>query len=127
AKALSDRGRRGRIVAELNAHPNRFLSGVQIGVTLMGFLSAAFGGATLADGLVPLLDRIGVPAQVVNPRALVLVTIFISYLSLVLGELTPKRLALQRAEAFSLALGPFIDRISRLARPVIWALSISTD
>ncbi len=127
AKALADRGRRGRVVAELNADPNRFLSGVQIGVTLMGFLSAAFGGATLAGDLAPVLDRWGVPSGIVDPLALVLVTVLISYLSLVLGELTPKRLALQRAEAFSLALGPLIDRISRLARPVIWLLSVSTD
>ena len=127
AKSLADRGRRGQIVAELNADPNRFLSGVQIGVTLMGFLSAAFGGATLADDLTPVLERLNVPAGVVDPLALVLVTVFISYLSLVLGELTPKRLALQRAEAFSLALGPVIDRISRLARPVIWLLSVSTN
>ncbi|MDP9822193.1 putative hemolysin [Nocardioides massiliensis] len=127
AKALADRGRRGQIVAELNADPNRFLSGVQIGVTLMGFLSAAFGGATLAADLAPALGRLNVPAGVVDPLALMLVTVFISYLSLVLGELTPKRLALQRAEVFSLALGPLIDRISRLARPVIWLLSVSTN
>lgn len=127
AKALASRGRRGQTVAELNADPNRFLSGVQIGVTLMGFLSAAFGGATLAGDLAPVLRDLGVPTGAADPAALVLVTIFISYLSLVLGELTPKRLALQRAEAFSLALGPLIDRISRLARPVIWLLSISTN
>ncbi|MDP3967596.1 MAG: hemolysin family protein [Nocardioides sp.] len=127
ARGLADRGRRGRIVAELNADPNRFLSGVQIGVTLMGFLSAAFGGATLSDDVVPVVEAAGVPAGASQPVALVLVTVFIAYLSLVLGELTPKRLALQRAEAFSLALGPLIDRISRLVRPVIWLLSVSTN
>ena len=62
-----------------------------------------------------------------GPIALVLVTIAISYLSLVFGELAPKRLALQRAETFALALGPMIDRISRVSRPVIWLLSVSTN
>jgi putative hemolysin len=63
----------------------------------------------------------------VRPAALVLVTLVISYVSLVLGELVPKRLALQRTEAFALALGPTIDRVSRISRPVIWLLSASTN
>jgi putative hemolysin len=127
ARALADRGRRGRVVAELNQDPNRFLAAVQVGVTLAGFMSAAFGGATLARDLQPVLLDIGVPEGIAPTLALVLVTLAISYLSLVLGELVPKRLGLQRAEAFSLALGPLIDRISRASRPVIWLLSVSTD
>ncbi len=127
ARALASRGKRGRTVAELNQDPNRFLASVQVGVTLAGFLSAAFGGATLSGDLEPALRNLGLPRGVVGPLALVLVTIAISYLSLVLGELAPKRLALQRAEVFALALAPMIDRISRWSRPVIWLLSRSTD
>ena len=127
ARALAGRGKRGRTVAELNEDPNRFLASVQVGVTLMGFLSAAFGGATLSDDLAPVLRGWNVPAGVAGPLALVLVTIAISYLSLVLGELAPKRLGLQRAEAFALALGPMIDKVSKVSRPVIWLLSVSTD
>jgi len=127
ARALSSRGRRGRIVAELNEDPNRFLAAVQVGVTLAGFLSAAFGGATLSKDLEPVLSDIGLPDGLVGPLALVLVTVAISYLSLVLGELAPKRLGLQRAELFAMALGPMVDRISRFSRPVIWLLSRSTD
>ncbi len=127
AAALSTRGRRGRIVAELNKDPNRFLAGAQVGVTLAGFLSAALGGDLLAVELEPLLRRAGVPDGVVRPAALVLITLAISYVSLVLGELVPKRLALQRTEAFALALGPTIDRMSRISRPVIWLLSVSTN
>ncbi|MGW5187995.1 hemolysin family protein [Kribbella sp. NPDC004138] len=126
-KALSHRGRRGEIVAKVAANPNRFLSAVQIGVTLMGFLSAAFGGATLADGLSPKLQQLGLPESVSDTVALVLITILISYVSIVLGELAAKRLALQRAEGFALALGPLVDRIASGARPVIWLLSKSTD
>jgi len=127
ARALASRGKRGRTVAELNEDPNRFLASVQVGVTLMGFLSAAFGGATLADDLQPVLIGWGVPEGVSGPLALVAVTIAISYLSLVFGELAPKRLALQRAEGFALALGPMIDKVSKISRPVIWLLSLSTD
>ncbi|MFF0344998.1 hemolysin family protein [Kribbella sp. NPDC004875] len=126
-KALSHRGKRGAIVAKVAANPNRFLSAVQIGVTLMGFLSAAFGGATLADALSPHLRNLGLPESVANTVALVLITICISYVSIVLGELAAKRLALQRAETFALGLGPLVDRIASAARPVIWLLSKSTD
>jgi putative hemolysin len=126
-RGLAQQSKRGRTVADLNEDPNRFLSAVQVGVTLMGFLSAAFGGATLSDDLAPVLTSWGLPERFAPTVALVLVTIAISYLSLVLGELVPKRLALQRSEAFALALGPMIDRISKVSRPVIWLLSVSTD
>jgi putative hemolysin len=127
ARALASRGRRGQIVAELNQDPNRFLSSVQVGVTVAGFLSAAFGGATLAGELSPVLVNIGLSQGLADTAALVLVTIAISLLSLVLGELAPKRLALQRAEGIALALGPMIDKISKVFRPVIWLLSVLTN
>nr|WP_231747725.1 hemolysin family protein [Auraticoccus cholistanensis] len=126
-KALSHRGKRGQTVAKLADNPNRFLSAVQIGVTLSGFLSAAFGGATLQEELSPLLQRIGLAAAVADAVALVVITMVISYVSIVLGELTAKRLALQRAEGFSLALAPLVDLIATLARPVIWLLGASTN
>ena len=127
AAALAPRGRRGRIVAELNQDPNRFLAGAQVGVTLAGFLSAALGGDLLAVKVEPLLRRTALPESVVGPTALIGITLMISYVSLVLGELVPKRLGLQRTEAIALALAPTIDRISRLLRPVIWLLSVSTN
>jgi putative hemolysin len=127
ARNLATRSKRGRIVAELNEDPNRFLAAVQVGVTLAGFLSAAFGGATLSGDLEPVLAGWGVPKGLAGPLALILVTIAISYLSLVFGELAPKRLALQRAEGIALALGPMIDKVSKVSRPVIWLLSLSTD
>jgi putative hemolysin len=127
ARSMASRGKRGRVVAELNADPNRFLAAVQVGVTLAGFMSAAFGGATLAGSLTPVLKGWGVPEGLAATVALILVTVAISYLSLVLGELAPKRLGLQRAESFALALGPMVDRISRVSGPVIWLLSASTN
>jgi len=124
-KAMAERGRRGAAVVRLTEDPNRFLSAVQVGVTLAGFLSAAFGAATLANQLSPYLADWGVPAA--EPVALVAITIVISYLSIVLSELTAKRLALQRSEGIALALAPTVDRIARISTPVIWLLSRSTD
>ena len=127
-KQLAHRGKRGRTVAKLHENPNRFLSAVQIGVTLAGFLSAAFGGATLADSLSPLLQRLlPMGPAVADTLALVLITVVISYTSIVLGELVAKRLALQRAEAVALALAPFVDFIASLCRPLIWLLGASTN
>src|SRR6188472_2131584 len=89
-RAMATRGRRGEAVARLTRDPNRFLAAVQVGVTLAGFLSASFGGATLAGGLAPKLVALGLPPGAADAAALVLVTVAISILSLVLGELAPK-------------------------------------
>ena len=126
-KQLAARGKRGAKVAELAASPNRFLSAEQIGVTLSGFLSAAFGGATLADFLAPVFVRWGVPESIARPLALVAVTIAISYFAIVLGELAAKRLAMQSAEAFAMALAPLVDTIAKAVRPLIWFLGVSTN
>ncbi len=126
-RGLATRGRRGARVARLHADPNRFLAAVQVGVTLAGFLSAAFGASTLTDDLAPLLVRWGLSERIAGTVALVVVTLLISYCSLVLGELAPKRLALQRAEGLALLVAPFLDRLAGLSRPAIWLLSRSSD
>jgi len=124
---LAQRGKRGETVARVAEDPNRFLSAVQVGVTLMGFLSAAFGGATLANQLAPVFVGWGISAAVADVLALVLVTLVIAYVSIVLGELVAKRLALQRAEGTALLLAPAIDRIATALLPFIWLLGRSTD
>jgi putative hemolysin len=126
-RRLAGKGRRGATVAKLAQDPNRFLSAVQIGVTVATMLSAAFGADTLAGQLQPLLEGWGLPRGAANPAALVLVTLMISYASLVLGELAPKRLALQRSESLALLVAPFLDRLAMLSRPVIWLLGKSSD
>lgn len=126
-RAIAQRGRRGQRAARLAQDPNRFLSSVQIGVTTATLLSGAFGAATLATALRGLLRRDGVPEDLASPLSLVAVSMVISYFSLVLGELAPKRLGLQRPEAISLAAAPVLDRISVLARPLVWLLSRSVD
>ena len=124
---LAYRGKRGQLVAKLTSKPNLFLSAVQVGVTLSGFLAAAFAAANLSDDLVPPLERLGLSSGVAHTLSLVLITIVISYVSIVVGELTAKRLALQRAEVVALALAPLVDFTARVARPVIWLLGVSTN
>ncbi|HEY0359827.1 MAG TPA: hemolysin family protein [Mycobacteriales bacterium] len=126
-KALAERGKRGRRVARLVSDPNRFLAAVQIGVTLAGFLSAAFGAATLSSHAARGLERLGLDERFADPVAFVGVTALISYVSLVLGELVPKRLALQRSEGIALAVASPLDRLATLFRPVIWLLSVTGD
>ena len=124
---IAQRGRRGERVARLAHNPNRFLAAVQIGVTAAGFFSAAFGATTLADDVTPTLVGWGMSAEVAEPLALIVITLAIVYVSLVLGELVPKRLALQRAEGVATVVAPPLDRFASLMRPMIWLLSKSTD
>ncbi len=126
-KTLAHRGKRGQLIAKLTSNPNRFLSAVQVGVTLSGFLAAAFGAERLSDDLVPKLTQMGMSEGVARTVSLIGVTIAISYVSIVLGELTAKRLALQRTESIAMALAPMVDFIARIARPVIWLLGASTN
>jgi len=126
-KGLAGRGRRGARVGSLTATPNRFLAAAQIGVTFAGFMSAAFGEARLSSHLQPVLERAGLSSGLADVLALVLITLVISYVAIVVGELVPKRLGLQRAEGTALLLAPFVDRFAQVVRPVIWLLCRSTD
>ena len=127
-KALSHQGRRGRDVLKLLGHPNRFLSAVQLGVTLSGFLSASFGGATLSNALLkPLLMRWGLSERAAGVIGLVVVTAIISFFSIVISELTAKRLALQRPEGIALTLAPLVNGLATVFRPVIWAMGVCTN
>ncbi len=124
---LTQQGRRGRQVARLVEDPNRFLSAVQIGVTLAGFFSASVGAVTLAEPVTGWLTDAGVPAGLASSLALVSVTVVVAYLSLVLGELAPKRIALQRPEGVARLAAAPIDALARLTRPLIWLLGRSSD
>ncbi|MGH3931755.1 MAG: hemolysin family protein [Pseudonocardiaceae bacterium] len=127
ARRLAEQGRRGRAVARLLADPSRFLSAVQIGVTFAGFFAASYGGATLAADLGRTLIGWGLAESLATTLALVVITLIVSYGSLVLGELVPKRLAMQRPEAVALFAAPGLNRIAVAFRPVIWLLSVSTN
>ncbi|MDJ1114983.1 hemolysin family protein [Microbacterium dauci] len=125
--AIAARGRRGEKVAGLARNPNTFLSAVQIGVTVAGFASAAYGATSIAPYVTPLLETWGLAPEVAGTVATVLLTLVIAYLSLVLGELVPKRLAIQRNAQFAYAVAPILNGFAIIMRPVIWLLSVSTN
>lgn len=125
--AVEREGRRGATVARLARDPNRFLAAVQIGVTVAGFLSAAYGASTLAPDIAPLLESLGLSQGAADTVALIGMTFVVAYLSLVLGELVPKRFALQKASSYALTLAPPLQIFATLMRPVIWLLSVSTN
>ena len=124
---LQHHSARGARVASVAKDPNRFLAAVQIGVTVAGFFSAAYGASTLAPDFAPVLEGAGLPAGVAQTVSLIGLTLVIAYLSLVLGELVPKRFALQRSQSVALVVGPPLDRFATLMRPVVWLLSVSTN
>ncbi len=121
---FAEAGRRERTLAELVQDPNRFLATLQIGTTLAGFLASAIGAVTLAAPLVEILPPLGGLAQ---PLSILVVTAVLTYVTLVLGELAPKRVAMRHAEGWSLRAAIPLDLASRLLRPVIWILSTSID
>jgi putative hemolysin len=126
-RTLMNRGKRGQRAARLAQDPNRFLSAVQIGVTLATLLSGTVGEATLAGHLRVALLHQGLSSGWAAALSLIIVTVVISYFTLVLGELAPKRLALQRPEKAAMIAAPTLDRISVLARPLVWLLSRSIN
>lgn len=125
--AIAQRGKRGAKVAALARNPNTFLSAVQIGVTVAGFASAAYGASSIAPSVAPLLVSLGLAEPAALTLATILLTLIVAYLSLVLGELAPKRLAIQRNAQFAYAVAPVLSGFARLMRPVIWLLSVSTN
>jgi putative hemolysin len=127
ARAIAERGRRGQAVARLLEDPNRFLAAVQIGVTSTALLSSAFGAVTLSETAKHALIRHGLGSGLASVIGIVGVTLVISFVTLVIGELVPKRLALQRSERAALLSGPTLERLATVARPVIWLLSACTN
>jgi putative hemolysin len=116
-KQIAGKGKRGARVAKLTSNPNRFLAAVQVGITLCGFLSAALGAEQLGVYVIPRLEIISIIG----------ITLVIVYISLVFGELVPKRLALYKTESIALATASIVDRVAIIFRPIIWLLSKSTD
>ena len=126
-RIVAERGKKGERLATLVHDPNRFLAAVQLAVTTAAFMSAGFGASQMSPQVAPLLVDLGLSQSVADALAFVLVTLLLVYISLVLGELTPKRIGLQRAERISVAVAGIVDWLARVTRPFIWLLSVSTD
>ncbi len=116
-----------RVARELAEDPQRFLPTVQVGVTLVGILSGTFGGARIANTLAPGIARIPYLANAATGVALALTVLGITYLTLVLGELVPKRLALRSPERIAARLAPSVALLARVSAPLVWLLGRSSD
>jgi putative hemolysin len=124
----ADSGSHGaRIALELSDEPMRFLSTVQIGITLIGILAGALGGATIAEQFAARLTEYGVPERAAEPLALGVVVLTLTFLSLVIGELVPKRFALAHADAIASRVAPAINLVARITHPAVVILQWSTE
>ncbi len=114
---------------KLTSQPAKFLATIQVAITLAGFLGSAFAADNFASRLTnwaaPKLDMI--PAAVIEKIAIVIVTLILSYFTLVLGELVPKRLAMKKAETLGLSMSAVIYAVSKFSAPLVWLLTISTN
>src|SRR5262245_22636275 len=111
----------------LASDPGRFLSTVQIGITLVGVLSGAFSGATLGLRLANRLATLGLPASIADAAGVGVVVALITYASLIVGELVPKQIALRDPEAIAVRVAPAMTLLARLAAPLVWLLDNSGD
>lgn len=126
-RALAEAGRPGAETALAVAEaPGRFLSTVQVGITLVGVLAGAFSGAALGGRLAAWLAGLGVPQAVAEPLGFGMVIALVTYLSIVVGELVPKRLALRNPEILACRIAPLMAVVSRVAAPVVWLLDASS-
>jgi putative hemolysin len=123
-RRLAEESKTGRVLAALTKNPNQYLATIQIGITLAGFLASAAAAITIAEPLAPALSFLGNAAEA---AAVIGITIILSFVTLVVGELAPKRLALQRSERWSLAMARPIHLLAMLLRPAVWLLSVTTD
>ena len=119
--------RGARMARELADDPQRFLPTVQVGVTLVGILSGTFGGARIANAIQPAVAKIPYIGEAAVGVSLALVVVGITFVTLVLGELVPKRLALRSPELIATRLAPAVYWLARVTGPLVWFLGWSSD
>jgi putative hemolysin len=126
-KALAASGKAGAVDAlALASNPGRFLSSVQIGITLVGIINGVYSGETFGEYANEYLMSLGLPEAVAGPLGYGVVIVVITYLSVIIGELVPKTLALRNAEGIACAVAPAMKAFSRIAAPAVWLLDAST-
>ena len=114
---------------KLTREPARFLSTIQIAITLSGFLGSAFAADGFSDPLVDWVLSLGIalPRETLDTIAVIIITLILSYFTLIFGELVPKRIAMKKSESLALAISGVVSGISVLFKPIVWLLSISTN
>lgn len=127
---LEDMAKKGsggaKVALKLLSEPERFLSTVQIGITLIGIIAGAYGGLELSKDLQPHVENLGVPQKFSDDVSLIIIVSAITYLSLIIGELVPKTIAFNNPEAITVRLSPLMWVLSFIAKPLVWFLSFST-
>lgn len=116
-------------LSRLTSQPARFLATIQVAITLSGFLGSAFAADNFSDSLTSWLLGLGVPLQekTLDTIAVVVITMILSYFTLIFGELVPKRLAMKKTEQLALGMATMISFLARLSAPIVWVLTVSTN
>ena len=128
-KMAEEGNKRAKRLVKLTSQPARFLATIQVAITLAGFLSSAFAADYFAQPLVDTLLQAGVPIseQVLSSLSVIVITIVLSYFSLVFGELVPKRIAMKKAETLALSLAGILYTVSKITAPLVSLLTVSTN
>ena len=130
AKLEEDGNKKAKKLKKLTENPANFLATIQIAITLSGFLASAFAAENFSDDLTELILSTGFTAvspQVLNSVSVVVITLLLSYFTLVFGELVPKRVAMKKTEQLALGVASLITVISKVCAPVVWILTASTN
>lgn len=128
-KMVSDGNKKAMRLQKLTSQPSRFLATIQVAITLSGFLGSAFAADNFSEPLVAWLVSIGtpIPEKTLDTIAVVLITLILSYVTLIFGELVPKRVAIQKTESIALGLSGMITAVSKIFAPLVWLLTASTN
>ncbi len=128
-KMVSDGNKKAMRLQKLTSQPSRFLATIQVAITLSGFLGSAFAADNFSEPLVAWLISIGtpIPEKTLDTIAVVLITLILSYVTLIFGELVPKRVAMQKTESIALGLSGMIMAVSKIFAPLVWLLTASTN
>lgn len=128
-KMVSDGNKKAMRLQKLTSQPSRFLATIQVAITLSGFLGSAFAADNFSEPLVAWLVSIGtpIPEKTLDTIAVVLITLILSYVTLIFGELVPKRVAMQKTESIALGLSGMITAVSKIFAPLVWMLTASTN
>ncbi len=128
-KMAGEGDKRAKRLVSLTSQPSKFLATIQVAITLSGFLGSAFAADNFSDSLTALIMKtgIGISEKTVDTISVIVITILLSYFTLIFGELVPKRVAMKNAEKLGLAISGLISFVSKIFAPIVWFLTLSTN
>lgn len=129
ARMASEGNKKAERLEKLVSSPSKFLATIQVAITLSGFMGSAYAAEHFSDHLTDFLVRMGVPlpAATLDTVAVFLITLVLSYVTLVFGELVPKRVAMENSEKIALAMGPVLNGLAKIFAPLVWFLTVSVN